>query len=55
MNVNELQEILKLLDGDAEIVIVEESTDEHPCLKIWAHPETPDNDELNPEIIFDGR
>ena len=35
MNVNELQEILKLLDGDAEIVIVEESTDEHPRLKIW--------------------
>jgi len=55
MKVHELMVILKLHDADAEIDIVQEADDEYPCLKIWAHPETPDKDELNPEIIFDGR
>jgi hypothetical protein len=55
MKVHELMAILKLQDRDAEVDIVQESDDEHPALKIWAHPETPDNMELNPEILFDGR
>jgi hypothetical protein len=54
MKVSELIAILKLQKQDAEITIVGiESFGLESCgLKVWAHPGTPDNKNLNPEIII---
>jgi hypothetical protein len=54
MRVEKLRELLRPFDPDVEVEIVAtgmESSDEYPVLKIWDHPETPDNDKLNPEIV----
>lgn len=52
VKVSDLQDFIDGKRPDAEVEIIGFRDDINLALKVWEHPETPDNSELNPELVF---